>query len=124
MPGTESAPLQGSYRLQAAKDSNHAIVFTRVWNRVDVRTCADCGECSIRTSPAHESVSNRIMPQSKIRFLALRLEPLASFRISRRKNNSSNRRRWRFRNQGESFDLRYQPGPVNFEVHVCRPSSG
>src|ERR1700737_2783699 len=100
MPGTESALLQGSNRLQTSENSDHPVVFPRVRNRVDVRTSADWRQCGIRTCPARERVSNRILAEGKSGLLATGLQPRASLQIGGRKNNSRNRRRFRIGNQG------------------------
>src|SRR6202521_5060707 len=124
MPGTESAALQGSNRLQASENSDHPVVFPRVRNRIDVRTSADWRQRGIGTGPARERVSNRIVAHGKAGFFAAGLEPRASFQINGRKNNSRNRGRFRIGNQGKGFDLRYQPAPVNFELHPHPPANG
>ena len=101
MPGTESASLQGSNRLQTSENSDHTVVFPRVRNRVDVRTCADWRQGGIRTGPARERIADRILAHSKAGFFAASFQPGASFQIRGRKNNSRNRGRFRIGNRGE-----------------------
>src|SRR6266478_5264781 len=61
----ESAPLQRANRFEAAKHSNHAVIFAGIRYRINMRTSAN-GRCRRLTAiPTRKNISNRILLHRK-----------------------------------------------------------
>ena len=63
MPRLEPATLQGANRFKTSENANHSIVFSCIWNCVDMRTSANRSRCWIRSRPTRKSIPNCILAQ-------------------------------------------------------------
>ncbi len=103
MSRPETAPVQRTNRFETTKDSNDAIIFPGVRNRVNMRTSSDRRSRRIRAVPARKNISKRILADGKSCFFAKRNHPSPRFQIRRRENNSRDCGRLRVRNRGQRF---------------------
>ena len=56
--GRKPLLLQRANRLKPSEHANHAVIFSRVGNRVDVRTRTDCRSVRLGTSPTRKNISD------------------------------------------------------------------
>ena len=101
--GPESDPLQRANCFESAENSNDAIVFAGIGNRINVRASSNSRRRRISPIPACKNISNGILADGESCFFAKRNHPIPRFQIRRRKNNSRDCGRLRVGNGGQRF---------------------
>src|SRR5580692_5808870 len=121
---TETATLQRANRFKSSEHANHAVIFSSVWDCINVGACSHRRRVCLGTRPSRENISAGILAYSKPSFFAESNEPSPRLKIRWRKNNSCYGGRLRFGDQCQLFDLRCQTVLINFEIHRAVLASG
>ena len=105
MPGAEACALQCANRFESAEDSDDAVIFSCVRNRIDVRAGSDSRNLRIGANPTCECVAGSVLAQDESRIRTLFLDPIARLALSGSEDDTGDGGRFGVRESRECLDF-------------------